>query len=256
MRTSVLALALILLLPSCARSTASDRDLAFVHSGFHVDVPGELRHAADVAHADVRQAVEDALDRIQAKLHTKPTSIKFFAGPQVIPQLGITGFTNPGSGAVTITVDPESAVGIRKILRDNLGPALAHELHHSKRILDGPGYGGLLGQAVVTEGMAVAFERDVYSDDPPFARALSSGEERNEWHELQPHLNDVDDYATHGRWFFGAPGTPRWTGYTIGYHIAKSYLQRHPRDTAAGLALLPTATVVSQSGYRGVAPSS
>ena len=241
------------LLASCAHTSTSSRDLAFDARGFHIEVPGELRHASAAAHVDITRTVGDALGRIQAKLQTRSTSIKFFTGPRVIPQLGLTGFTN-SNGSVTITVDVNSSVGVRTILEHNLGPALAHELHHSKRILLGPGYGFLLGQSVVTEGMAIAFERDVYADDdPPFARALTPAQELTLWRRMQPHLNDVDDNPTHSYWFFGANGGTMWAGYTIGYHIAKSYLERHPHATASSLALLRTPQILAQSGYDGVA---
>ena len=254
LRTSVATLALLVFTSACAHASANE--LVFVDRGFHVDVPGDLRHAADATHVDLRRAVGDALGRIQAKLQTKPTSIRFFTGSRVIPQLGITGFTNPGSGAVAITIDLNSPVGVRKILNDYLGPALAHELHHSKRILVGPGYGALIGQAVVTEGMAIAFERDVYpDDDPPYARALAPDKELSLWRQLQPHLNDADYTPAHSYWFFGTNGGAVWAGYTIGYHIAKEYLQGHPKESSASLALLPTPTLLSHSGYDGHVPT-
>jgi uncharacterized protein YjaZ len=45
-----------------------------------------------------------------------------------------------------------------------------------------------------------------------------------------PELDEPNDYD---RWFFGFdPDIPRWTGYTLGYHLVAEYQARAGRSAA------------------------
>jgi uncharacterized protein YjaZ len=128
---------------------------------------------------------------------------------------------------------------------------MAHELHHSTRILDGPGYGTTLLEAMITEGGAEAFVRATFPDAPPISwvQPLDADVEADAWHRAQRELHEPDDVARHEAWFFGGHDLPRWTGYKIGYAIARDYLDRHPDRSAADLALMPAAEIMSGSRF-------
>ena len=64
-------------------------------------------------------------------------------------------------------MDSRSPLGLRTLLTVWLPLALAHELHHSTRVLDGPGYGTTLLDTMVSEGGAEAFVREMYPYAPP-----------------------------------------------------------------------------------------
>ena len=82
----------------------------------------------------------------------------------VISEIGRGGF-NPNAGEVRIFADPATPES-DAVLRAELMPMLAHELHHlaRRRTL---GYGSTLLQAAVTEGLADHFSLEVTTRDPP-----------------------------------------------------------------------------------------
>ncbi len=200
------------------------------------------------AHLDLESTVRRAVTTIQRALAAPPATISIQAGSyRVIPDVGIGGYTSPVSGEIKITMDQRSPVGLRRMLTVWLPLALAHELHHTKRILDGPGYGTTVLEAIVTEGSAEAFVRATYPDAPaiPWVRPLGP-DEAEVWHRARREAKDLDEGAQHDSWFFGDRGLPRWAGYRLGYAIAETYLERHPDRSAADLATMPAEEILAE----------
>jgi hypothetical protein len=216
----------------------------------HLD-PTVLLWARD-AKVDLLEIVQRSVETIDAELHASPTQISINAGSyRVIPDVGIGGSTDVRTGEVLVSMDSRSPLGLRMLLTDWLPLALAHELHHSTRVLDGPGFGTTLLDTMVSEGAAEAFVRETFPDAPPipWVAALTRSTERRVWHEAKRHLDDPDDANVYERWFLGKGDLPRWTGYRIGYAIANAYIDRHRDATAAELATLASREVLAQSGY-------
>ena len=168
--------------------------------------------------------------------HFDPETAKitFKTGSIVIPQAGLVGFTDPMTGDVDMTIDPDSAVGMKDVFTKWLPAQLAHELHHSKRIKNGPGYGATLREALVSEGLADAYAFEAYPKlKTPWTDALTDEQEGAAWEKAQPELDGNYPFAAHTRWFFGARDIPYWAGYTMGFRISQAYLKEHPETTAA-----------------------
>jgi uncharacterized protein YjaZ len=204
------------------------------------------------ARVDLVSIVRRTLEKIEADLKASPVGIDVQAGSyRTIPDVGIGGVTNQITGEVQITMDQRSPVGLRRMLTVWLPLALAHELHHSNRIVDGPGYGQTLLDAIITEGSAETFVREMFPNAPaiPWVRALSPAMQATVWHRAQHDLRSPDEGLLHDSWFYGEHGLPRWAGYKIGYAIATAYLDRHPGVDAAGLALLSTDEIYRGSRY-------
>jgi hypothetical protein len=207
---------------------------------------------AEESHVRLASVVRTALERIEGTLRGSPTSISIMAGSYwKIPDVGIGGDTDRRTGEVKISMDARSPVPVEQMLTVWVPVAMAHELHHSKRIIDGPGYGSTLLDAIVTEGSAEAFVRQMYPAAPtiPWVQPLPAGQERAVWTRAQPVLSAPDDIDLHQAWFVGGGALPRWPGYRIGYAIATRYLGRHGHTNAAALAMLPTARIFTESGY-------
>lgn len=225
-------------------------DLNWRGFGIHLE-PTVVLWARD-ARVDIRDVVRDAMTRIQSRLRGSPAAVYVQAGSfRVIPDVGIGGFTSPVSGEVKITMDQRSPVGLRRLLTVWLPLAMAHELHHSSRILDGPGYGVTLLEAMITEGGAEAFVRATFPDAPPvpWVRPLAPEQEAAVWERARDELDVPETPGRHEQWFFGSRDIPRWAGYRIGYAIARAYLDRHPDRSAADLAEVSANEVLSESGY-------
>ena len=216
----------------------------------HLD-PTVLLWARD-AKVDLGETVRHAMATISDDLDATPTDVSISAGSyRVIPDVGIGGSTDPRTGEVIVSMDARSPLTPRELLTIWLPLVLAHELHHSSRVLDGPGYGSTLLDTMISEGAAEAFVRDTYPDAPPipWVRPLSPSTERRVWREARASLDEPDDTDSYERWFLGKADLPRWTGYRLGYAIVRAYLRRHPDVDAAASARLGSHDIFAGSAF-------
>jgi hypothetical protein len=119
-------------------------------------------------------------------------------------------------------------------LRHALLKTLFHEVHHALR-WDGPGYGGTLGEALVSEGLAQRFLHEMMDCPPePWEDAVPAAV--CEAHRSRARAAFDDAGYDHGAWFFGQGELPEWLGYTLGRRIVDRHLAQHPGATALSLA--------------------
>jgi hypothetical protein len=200
---------------------------------------------------DLRSVAASTTRRVQELFPDLATTVRIRVDPgATIPEMGVGGFTDVGTGTVTISLDPDRP-GFERTLRTWLPITLAHELDHSERTRRGPGYGDTLLQAMVSEGMADAFARQALPGSPPIPwdHALDPIEEYVLWRQSLPHLGQRQSSAGHALWFYGTGRIPRWAGYTIGHHIVASYLLRHPRMTAAEIVRVRARLILEGSRF-------
>ena len=211
-----------------------------------VSITGDAEAAAARAGVDLGAVVDRAVARVVDRFDVPLTALTVRVRPRAaIPEIGVGGFTSLGTGDVTISVDPRRP-DLDEGLQLWLPRTVAHELHHAERIVDGPGYGETLTEAIVTEGLADAFTVEVIPETPaaPWTRALGPGEVCRWWARAQT----IGRYD-HARWFFGSGEVPRWTGYSIGFSLVRAYLRRHPSATAADLAAVPAQRIIHGAAF-------
>ena len=205
---------------------------------FTVSVSKETASAARAKGVDLKRLVTTSADKAFALLpHRGQIRIDVEFDPDfVIPETGVGGFTDPHKGNVHIAVDPYRH-NLREVLQTWVPPMVAHELHHSSRIRTGPGYGVTLGAALVSEGLADHFAYEVFPDTPPqpWDHALTMAQEHAVWlkAKLELKFSGYDQRS----WFFGTGGVPRWAGYTLGYDIARRYLETHHRSASDAVSV-------------------
>ncbi len=150
---------------------------------------------------------------------------------RVIQELGYVGYAPTGS-LVHLSFDADN-----DHLPDTLGEALerqvAHEANHVMR-WRGPGYGRTLGAALMSEGLAGQFTRQLYLNAPepwevPAEEDLSFlPEVVSQWEEPYDHVE----------WFFGGNKRPHWLGYRLGYRLVGRHIDKTGK-TAAELTMEP-----------------
>jgi Predicted Zn-dependent protease (DUF2268) len=213
-------------------------------------IAAEAARLGDDADINLAAEVRKILERVDELLRFDSDVAVHVAvdADAAIPEIGVGGYTNPTSGAILISLDPESPVGTEQSITVWLPATLAHELNHSKRVLEGPGYGMTLGEAIVTEGLADGFSVVAFPSTPPLPWANS----------LQPE--DLDQLATlarsnattmdtpelHSEWFFGSGDIPRWAGYTIGAAWVSDFLAAHDDVDIVAATLLPAEEIIPQ----------
>ena len=209
-----------------------------------MSVSPDAAEAARDDHLDLAALVTESARKAFGRLpHRGRVAIDVYVNAALtIPGTGVGGFTDQ-KGTVFIGIDPAPGGSLKSALETWLPATVAHELHHSSRIRIGPGYGGTLGGALVSEGLADHFAQEVFPDTPPlpFDHALSAREEARAWQMAQPILGAPHGYD-HRAWFFGAGNLPRWTGYTLGYDITGAYLGDD--RSASDAVKTPAATVI------------
>ena len=135
-----------------------------------------------------------------------------------IPETGHSGYV-PRPGLMRLMLDPSN-----EHLESNMGEALermiAHELHHALR-WDTVGYGTTLLGALTSEGLCGRFARELYGNEPEIWEKGIDSADVGFFAQEAIIYADSESYD-HQRWFFGSGNLPKWTGYTLGYHMVGS----------------------------------
>lgn len=174
--------------------------------------------------------IEETFERAMRQISLAGVTVEVTPGPQnIIPGWGVGGRALNGF-AVELAVDPGLS---SQLIEARLPSIVAHEFHHVARFR-GPGYGGTLLEAMVSEGMADHYASELFGQPlPPWVVALSETE-IPVWIERARPQFDSGSYS-HSNWFFGTGSVPNWTGYTIGFELVRRYKAANPGSSAVTL---------------------
>ena len=171
------------------------------------------------------------IEKITDKIPVSDVIVSVFKDPKhTISEVGIGGYT-PNANTLFVYLDV-SHPNLNKHLVEELTATLAHELHHCLRWRN-PGYGETLFEALITEGLADHFELEITKMKPrPWDKALSA-KQIPEILKRAALEYDNKEYS-HEDWFFGNKqrDLPRWTGYTLGFHLVSEYLKNGTRKAS------------------------
>ncbi|WP_299745851.1 DUF2268 domain-containing putative Zn-dependent protease [uncultured Tateyamaria sp.] len=177
-----------------------------------------------------RGSIEEAIARTHQRvsMHARVDQLDIVVqdSPRVIRERGHVGYA-PNGWLVYLSFDPE-AEAFEGNLGEPLERTLAHEINHVLR-WRGPGYGTTLGAALISEGLAGVFVREVYASPPePWEQSLDEAAELS-----SDVLEAWDQTYNHADWFFGAGQYPVWAGYRLGYQIVAYHADRAAEDIVA-----------------------
>ena len=167
----------------------------------------------------------------------------------VIPEYGLTGMSH-GKGRISISIDPDSPRLDDPQRAARLLGVLAHELHHVVRTR-GPGYGGSLGEALVSEGLAQCFEVEAGAPVPFYAVSLDADALARAGERARQEIGALA--YDHSAWFFGRRGDPAWprhAGYALGFAVVEDWLARNDTNAAAAVNV-PAAQIMDAWRERG-----
>lgn len=141
---------------------------------------------------------------------------------QVIPEVGLVGraFTDK---LFSLAVDPTNPALEESLQQGALQRHILHEVHHCKRMA-GPGYGLSAGEALVSEGLAGHFVRNLCANSPELWEAAFSEAQLLQW-PLASEVLSQQPYD-HAALFFGTGTLPRWYGYSLGYQMVAAWLEQ------------------------------
>lgn len=196
------------------------------------------------------EAVRETAERVGASVSAAdsaaPIDVLVECRPgETIPELGIAGACYRRA-LVFFTLDPGNDNFEASLAAGEVQKLLTHELHHSFRHAT-CGYGSRLGEALVTEGLADAFDDEINGGNgQPWNHAIAGSDwagvleraERELWAETYDHAG----------WFYGSDrALPRWAGYTIGYHLVRTYLAANPDARPSQMTATPATLVIDEA---------
>ena len=167
---------------------------------------------------------------------------------KTIPELGFGGHAFR-RGCMSITLDPENPNFEASLASGQFTRTITHEFHHCLRHA-GAGYGTTLGEAIVSEGLADHFDRQINGGS---GQIWDHALEARQWPEILRRAETeihAADY-NHFMWFYGINEEseknpiPKWVGYTVGYHLLECFFSLHPDARAAQMAGMAAKKVIS-----------
>ncbi len=182
----------------------------------------------------ILKAAKESVKIIGRKMQLPDVDVVFYNNPNnVIPHLGISGFTN-NPNLILVPLNPLFKY-FGKTINEEIIRTLAHELHHCAR-LKNVGYGNMLFEAMISEGLADHFELQVTSRKPQkWDTALTCVQLRAIKKKAMKEFHNKN--YNHSDWFFGSKKRkiPKWAGYTIGFNLVGEYLKNNPNKKPSQL---------------------
>ena len=187
-----------------------------------------IANASGSISADQRKMVRSAFQRA-AKISAQNLEIDWGVdfvlvdnASRTIPEEGFCGFTMWDT-FVVLYVDPAKTVS-----EDVVFSTICHEFAHVKRFHDLPKYDARLIAAVVSEGLAVAFEEEVSVQAGFFLAEVQRRVNSEQLLGKMQELFESEDWAHKTLFVDGdeEAGWPRWSGYQVGYFLVKNYMEK------------------------------
>lgn len=190
----------------------------------------------------IRLTVEKCNERLP--LSAPPLSVFVFPwlGVQYNKAFGgVTGFT-PGMNTIYIFISLE------KFSSRSLKETVTHELNHAVFFCYHKSDQTLL-DIMVFEGLAENFREEVVGgQSSAWSEALSEKESRLALFSLSNSLRSRS-YRLYREVFFGGKDYERWTGYSIGYRIIKSFRKTFPNKSWDEIMRMKQKTIFEMSSF-------
>lgn len=141
---------------------------------------------------------------------------------QVVPETGTGGYS-PDAWTIYLSVDVSKK---DSDLKTEISKTIVHEYHHCLRWANLQ-YGSMLGEALVSEGLADHFQLEVIGGNlQPWCTILEK--DKMDYIERKAQSIYWEPQYDHNSWFFGNPEKqiPRWAGYALGFSLVKKYLDK------------------------------
>lgn len=161
--------------------------------------------------------------------------VVFYDNPgATLKENGIGGYT-PCANVIFFSLDPKNPK-FKEGIKKDLSYTLAHEINHAVRFRT-PIPKETLFEAMISEGLADHFAMEVTGRKKPpvWSMALTDKQKKGFLKRASKEWN-LSTYD-HNAWFYGSEKKkiPRWTAYTLGYHLVAAYLRKYPETPASKL---------------------
>jgi uncharacterized protein YjaZ len=200
--------------------------------------------------SDILDITKTALLNITSNLPGPDTKIIFMPANPAMHDLFVkynfcmNGVTL-GSGKIIIMIDPSFPQW-----KKTLPNVLAHEYHHStwiSRNWKDPDF--TLLEYLIFEGRADAFASNLYKDaENPWTAMIDKEQEDKVWKLIRPEIF-MKGHERINKVMSGNSDIPVGSGYTIGFHIVKSFKQNNPEYSDREIIDLKPEVILKKSKY-------
>jgi uncharacterized protein YjaZ len=212
---------------------------------------------------ELKNLIKKTLDRSESELTSSRQNITILVFPWLAPfdefdkQMGYVNGFAAGNNTINIYLEPG------KLSEEFLAATIAHEYnhlvffhHHPSLDPNHPKTEARIIDVLIWEGLAETFsELIVGKKVSPIIGNITELEAREALEKMR-HENKLkakisdEDSTLYEDIFFGADGKyKRWTGYTIGYHVVKEYLNKEQNISWARIIKMDPEEIFSQSPF-------
>lgn len=178
--------------------------------------------------AEIHSIITNALQVAQKNLPSEETHIYLFPSfsPFIVKEMaGVSGYT-PYKNTLHIYIHTDFPRGWQKSLHQTITHEYAHSVHFENNFTFYK-----LQEALIFEGLAEVFREEVDGTGPsPMTEGIQLKEIDGYFNEISSSYSS-EDFSLYQDIFFGSKDFPQWTGYKIGYMLAKKYRLQHPQDS-------------------------
>lgn len=153
-----------------------------------------------------------------------------------------TGFC-PYKNSILIFLAPQLFV------HRSLKGSLAHEYNHAI-FFNHHDIQQTLLETIIFEGLAEKFEEEVVGVGPaPYATALTKKEAMEVFNSMSSHALHSKNHDLYKDVFFGGKKYQKWTGYSIGYWIVKSFKKKRQNLSWQEIMKMGLLEIVEESDF-------
>jgi uncharacterized protein YjaZ len=183
----------------------------------------KYEHPGEDTISTIKETVKNAGNTAQKELQNPNAPLKVFVYPwfpgEDMEVFEGTMGTTFWAGSFHLYIDLES------FSQSALRETVVHEYNHAVRLNYFSPFKQTMLEAMVMEGLAEIFREEVLGGEPAsWSQALTKDRAKKALRKLEDKFDvQTDDRELYQEIFFGQGDYDRWTGYSCGYHIVKSY---------------------------------
>jgi len=192
----------------------------------------------------ILKIIEDTLSKCHKEIPAKPTRTFLFPSFNSFVKNKMGGVGGFSSWKNTILIDINQTV---KDWETALKNTIAHEYNHSV-VYNFHKWETLL-DSIIFEGFAEHFrEQVVGGEKAPWAKAVSQKECKKHFSKLKEKLNSKN-HQLYREVFFGSEKYPLWLGYSLGYQIVRSFLNKNKEKSWIDIVKIKPKEILKQSSF-------
>ncbi len=157
----------------------------------------------------------------------------------------VTGYT-PHSSVIHIYM---STMGYSI---DSLKSTVAHEFNHAVYFNHRNSRSQTIRDAIIFEGLAENFEEYLLGTQPPVSKTLNKKEAKKALIKMTPELDTRVSWGEGSAYrniFLGGGGYEKWTGYSVGYFIIKSFREAYSNISWEDIMKIDTENIFTKSPF-------